>query len=93
MGIVFQSEQARAWVDEENIGHIRVIRRINFSSLMSVISQVAIAEGDFFSGERIVRIYIPTSLKAIDSDNLRSLITFAEVCGNIQISIIENDIS
>lgn len=88
-GIVYQSEQLRAWIDEKNRGHIRVIRRLNFSSLIMVIRMIV--EGQEKKGRRKVQIYIPTSLKAIDSDNLRAFIEFADSCCNIHIDLIESD--
>lgn len=90
-GIVFQSDQVRAWVDEENIGHVRMIRRVNFSTLITVIRKVVEAEGEVTHDPRQVRMYIPSSLKAVESENLRSLIEFSETCCNLRIVIVETD--
>lgn len=71
-GILYQSEQLRAWINEKNRGHIRVIRRLNFSSLIMVIRMIV--EGQEKKDRRQVQIYIPASLKTIDSDILRGYI-------------------
>jgi hypothetical protein len=88
-GILYQSEQVRVWMDEERIGHIRIIRRVNFSTLIKLINTLTEVVEQESTGTRQVRIYIPASLKSIDSENLRALMEFAENCCNIRITLVE----
>jgi hypothetical protein len=37
-----RSERYRAWIDDNNIGHIKILKRVNFATLISVLMEIAI---------------------------------------------------
>lgn len=88
---VIRSERYRAWVDEQNTGHIKILRRINFVTLITILRQITMMQraGDQAPGG--IRIYIPGSLQTIYSENLRSVIEFTEFCFNLKITVITSD--
>lgn len=88
---VLQNDRYRAWIDQDNVGRIKILRRINFVALITVIRQIAEIQQNNTGSSRVIRIYIPGSLRAICSDNLRSVIEFTKVCCDIRITVIESD--
>jgi len=82
--------QYRAWVDENNIGHIRVLKRMKFILLLSIIRDVVLMQSDTHNSYREIYIYVPESLSGIKSDNFFSFIEFTQVCCNISIIVIDN---
>lgn len=82
--------QYRAWVDEDNVGHIRILKRVNFILLLSIIRQVVLMQHIPGFLRREIFLYIPESLSGMRSENFCAFIEFTEECCNISISIIEN---
>lgn len=90
-GIVIFSDRYRAWIDSSNTGHIRVIKRINFSTIITVVQKIVEKQKDKSDKSCLIRMYIPNSLRSIRSDNLESFISFAGDCCNISIEVIESE--
>ncbi|PWR70930.1 hypothetical protein [Methanospirillum lacunae] len=87
--VILTSDRFRAWIDDRSIGHVRVIKRINFCIIISAIRQIASIQKKDSENSQTIRIYIPRSLMSINSENLQVFIQFARDCGNILIEIIE----
>jgi len=70
----------RIWIDKTGTGHIRIVKRINFSTFISLCRETYLAL-DRSSGlsPRIV-IYVPRSLYDIMSENVQEFITFCRSC-------------
>ncbi|HWQ64191.1 MAG TPA: hypothetical protein VN429_07215, partial [Methanospirillum sp.] len=89
--IILTSDRFRVWIDDLSVGHVRVIKRINFGMIISAIRQIASVQRKDLEKSQIIRIYIPRSLKSIHSENLQAFIVFAKDCGNISIDVIETE--
>lgn len=87
--VVISTSQYRAWIDNQNSGHIRVLKRINFITILSVIRKIAETQQKKSDKPRVIFIYIPESLKVICSDNLLSFIGFIESCSDITITLVK----
>jgi hypothetical protein len=90
-GVVLLSDRYRAWIDTRNTGHIRVIKRINFSTIITVVQKMVEIQRDKSGESGLIQIYIPNSLRTIHSENLRSFISFTNGCCNISIKVIESE--
>lgn len=90
-GVLLISDRYRVWIDDENTGHVRVIKRINFGMIISVIRQIVEIQRKESVQTEVIRIYIPRSLRSIYSENLQSFIDFAGNCCNITIEVIETE--
>ena len=88
---ILQSDRYRAWVDQDNIGRIKILRRVNFVTLITIIRQISEIQLSNTGFSKEIRIYIPASLRAICSENLRSFAEFTRVCCNTRITVIESD--
>nr|WP_319538842.1 hypothetical protein [uncultured Methanospirillum sp.] len=89
--VILTSDRFRVWIDDLSIGHVRVIKRINFGMIISAIRQIASVQQKKSERFQIIRIYIPRSLRSIHSENLQAFIQFAKDCGNISIEVIETE--
>jgi hypothetical protein len=89
--VILTSDRFRVWIDDLSIGHVRVIKRINFGMIISAIRQIASVQRKNSEKYQIIRIYIPKSLRSIHSENLQAFIQFARDCGNISIEVIETE--
>ncbi|GEM_PF-3746493 len=89
--VILTSDRFRVWIDDLYIGHVRVIKRINFGMIISAIRQIASVQQIGSEETQIIRIYIPRSLRSIHSENLQAFIQFAKDCGNISIEVIETE--
>ncbi|MDD1729329.1 MAG: hypothetical protein LUQ50_09700 [Methanospirillum sp.] len=90
-GVFLNSDRYRIWIDDTYIGHVRVIKRINFSQIVEVLRQIVLIQREYSGEPGIIRIYIPHSLQSIYSDNLHSFIGFAQVVSNISIEVRETE--
>jgi hypothetical protein len=88
---IIRSERYRAWIDDHNTGHVKILRRINFVTLVTILRHITTMQKKGEKSPRNIRIYIPGSLQTIYSDNLRSVIEFAEFCFNLKIIVIISD--
>ena len=70
----------RILIDKTGTGHIRIVKRINFSTFISLCRETYLAL-DRTSGlsTRII-IYVPRSVYNVMSDNVREFITFCRSC-------------
>ena len=89
--ILFHTDQYRVWIDRDNIGRIKIIRRINLATLINIIRQITVVQLKETGKSGDVCIYYPASLKTICSDNLLSFIEFCKSCCDMNISIIESE--
>ena len=90
-GILLLSDRYRAWIDTGYTGHIRVIKRINFSRIIAIVYLIVERQRDTSGEPGLIRIYIPHSLRSINSENLQSFIGFAGECSNLTIEVIETE--
>lgn len=89
--VILISDRYRVWIDDERAGHIRVIKRVNFGKIISVVRQIVEIQRKDSDQTGMIRLYIPRSLRSIHSDNLKAFIDFAESCSNISIEVIETE--
>jgi len=70
----------RIWIDREGIGHIRIVKRINFRTLISLCRETYLAlERSHGTMPRII-IYVPRSLYDGMSENVQEFIMFCRSC-------------
>jgi hypothetical protein len=87
--IFLKTDQYRVWIDQDNIGRIKILRRINFVTLIGIIKQIAEIQQRNTGKAGDLCIYIPSSLKSICSENLLSFIEFSKTCCDMNILVIE----
>lgn len=86
-----RSDRFRAWVDDKNTGHIKILKRVNFVTLITILKQIVLSQKYNNLTLSEIRVYIPGSLKTICSDNLRSVIEFTDCCCDLKIIVIISD--
>lgn len=80
----------RILIDTEGTGHIRIIRRVNFRTLLHVFRDVYLEVKKNSARPHII-IYLSNSLNAEMSENLRDFLDFVVSCleGSFEIRIVE----
>jgi hypothetical protein len=70
----------RIWIDTTGTGHIRIVKRINFSTFISLCRETYLAlERTQGLSPRII-IYVPRSLYDVMSENVQEFIIFCRSC-------------
>ncbi len=88
--IISRTGSLRCWIDSENTGHIRIIRRVTLPILIGEIRDLVILQRRENLPLLLIRIYLPPSLKAEISTNLLSFIDFSDHCCNLSILICDS---
>lgn len=80
----------RVLIDAEGTGHIRIIRRVNFRTLLHIFRDVYLELKKNSARPHIV-IYLSNSLNEEMSENLRDFLDFVVSCleGSFEIRIVE----
>jgi len=75
-----KTDSYRIWIDENGTGHIRIVKRINFRTLISLCRETyLVLEAPGISTPRII-IYVPRSLYDVMSENVQEFIMFCRSC-------------
>jgi hypothetical protein len=79
----------RVWIDEINVAHLRLVKRINFKTFISLCRESYLAIDKETDHPRII-IYIPRSLYDEMSENVSEFIMFCRSCtdATFELSII-----
>ena len=81
----------RVLIDPEGTGHIRIIRRVNFRTILLVFKDVYLElEKNSLKKPHII-IYLSRSLSTEMSDNMRDFLDFIVSCleGSFELRIVE----
>jgi hypothetical protein len=70
----------RIWIDKTGTGHIRIVKRINFSTFISLCRETYLALDRTPGFSPRIIIYVPRSLYDVMSENVREFITFCRSC-------------
>jgi hypothetical protein len=77
----FRSTQSyRIWIDENGVGHLRIVKRINFRTLISLCRETYLALDRSPGMTPRIIIYVPRSLYDVMSENVQEFITFCRSC-------------
>jgi hypothetical protein len=77
----FQSTRSyRIWIDENDVGHLRIVKRINFRTLISLCRETYLALDRSHGTTPRIIIYVPRSLYDVMSENVREFIMFCRSC-------------
>lgn len=83
IGFYRKSGSYRIWVDEAGVGHIRVLKRMNFKTLVTLFEQMH-AEIKKINPDRIhIIFYVPKSLYDEMSINAKEFLDFCQSCMGI----------
>lgn len=80
----------RVWIDEKNVAHLRLVKRINFKTLISLCRESYLAIDKDTEHHPRILIYIPRSLYDEMSENVSEFIMFCRSCtdATFELSII-----
>ena len=70
----------RIWIDKSGTGHIRIVKRINFSTFISLCRETYLALDRTQGLPTRIIVYIPRSLYDVMSENVREFVTFCRSC-------------
>ncbi|MGD0079861.1 MAG: hypothetical protein ABSB80_04330 [Methanoregula sp.] len=70
----------RIWIDKNGTGHIRIVKRINFSTFISLCRETYLAIDRTTDLSIRIIIYVPRSLYDVMSENVREFIMFCRSC-------------
>jgi len=81
----------RVLIDPDGTGHIRIIKRVNFRTIIQVFRQVYLELRKNPAKKPHIIIYLSRSLSAEMSDNLKDFLDFTVSCmeGSFELSIVE----
>jgi hypothetical protein len=81
----------RVLIDQEGTGHIRIIRRVNFRTILLVFSEVYLELKKNTGTKPRIVIYLSRSLSTEMSDNMRVFLDFVISCleGSFELRIVE----
>jgi len=90
-GFFRKSETYRLMIDQEGIGHIRIIKRMNFRTVLSLFKELYIELRKDHQAKPHIIIHISRSLSDEMSENLREFLLFCSACldGTFELSIVE----
>jgi hypothetical protein len=86
-----KTENYRVLIDTEGIGHIRIIKRINFRTLLVIVKDLYLELRKNPEKKPHIVIYISRSLCSEMSDNMDNFLDFAVSCveGSFELNVIE----
>jgi hypothetical protein len=70
----------RVWVDDTGKGHLRIVRRINLKTLISLCRELYINIKKIDGESSVIVIYMPRSLHNEMSDNVHEFLQFCKSC-------------
>ena len=80
----------RVWIDDKGVAHIRLVKRINFKTLIGLCRESYLAIDKNTEHHPRIIIYIPRSLYDEMSENVTEFIMFCRSCtdATFELSII-----
>ena len=88
---VRKSASYRIWVDETKVGHIRILKRINFTTLVAIFEEL---HGEIRKrisgnpGKVHIVFYISKSLYDEMSENAKEFLGFCQSCMGIKFELV-----
>lgn len=81
----------RVLIDPEGIGHIRIIRRVNFRTILLLFKELYLELRKNSSAKPHIIIYLSRSLSTEMSDNMRDFLDFVKSCldGSFELRVVE----
>lgn len=81
----------RVLIDRDGTGHIRIIRRVNFRTILKVFREVYLEQRKRPDLQPHITIYLSRSLSSEMSENLKDFLDFAVSCmdGTFELIIID----
>lgn len=81
----------RVLIDPEGICHIRIIRRVNFRTILLLFKEVYLEQKTNSSVKPHIIIHLSRSLSTEMSDNMRDFLDFVSSCleGSFELRIVE----
>jgi hypothetical protein len=70
----------RIRIDKNGTGHIRIVKRINFGTFISLCRETYLALDRTSGSSTRIIIYVPRSLYDVMSENVQEFITFCRSC-------------
>ncbi|ACL16493.1 conserved hypothetical protein [Methanosphaerula palustris E1-9c] len=77
----------RIWIDETGTGHIRIVKRVNFSTFISICRETYLELARTPELSPRIIIYVPRSLNDVMSENVREFITFCQSCTDTEFEL------
>lgn len=80
----------RVLIDSEGIGHIRIIKRVNFRTVLAIFRDLYLELKKKTARPHII-VYVSPSLSSEMSENMRDFLDFAAACmeGRFELTILE----
>lgn len=81
----------RVLIDPEGTGHIRIIQRVNFRTILLVFKEVYLELKKNSTAKPHIIIYLSRSLSTDMSDKMRDFLDFVSSCleGSFELRIVE----
>lgn len=87
-GLYRKSGSYRIWVDEEVVGHIRILKRINFKTLVAIFEELNAEIKKTNPGRAHIKFYISRSLYAETSVNAKEFLDFCQSCMGVIFELV-----
>lgn len=81
----------RIMIDTEGVGHIRIIKRMNFRTVLNLFKELYLEINKDSAKKPHIVIHISQSLCDEMSDNLTEFLLFCTIClsGTFELSVVE----
>lgn len=70
----------RIWIDKTGNGHIRIVKRVNFCTFISLCRETYLTLDRKPGISPRIKIYVPRSLNDVLSENVWEFIAFCQSC-------------
>jgi len=90
-GFFRKAETYRIMIDPDGVGHIRIIKRMNFRTVLTLFKELYIELRKSGGCKPHIIIHISRSLSEEMSENLREFLMFCTTCleGTFELSVVE----
>lgn len=89
--LFLKTASCRVLIDDDGVGHIRIIKRVNFRTILQIFREVYLEVRKTPDTKPRIVIYLSRSLLDEMSDNLKDFLDFAVSCmdGTFELEIVE----
>lgn len=90
-GFFRKAETYRIMIDPEGVGHIRIIKRMNFRTVLALFKELYLELRKRPEGRPYIIIHVSRSLSDEMSENLKAFLMFCSTCldGTFELSVVE----
>lgn len=90
-GFFRKAEAYRIMIDPDGVGHIRIIKRMNFRTVLTLFKELYLELRKSGSHRPHIIIHVSRSLCDELSENLREFLLFCSTCldGTFELSVVE----